>query len=74
MQVASAATSDPIFAAIVAHKCELDQRNQTIEVICAAEDRHKAEERETWHRYEEASILLTTKADNHVGRHSAAEL
>jgi hypothetical protein len=54
--------SDPIFAAIEAHKRKLDRRNQTIEAICAAEDRHKAEERDAWHRYAEASIaLLTTK-------------
>ena len=60
--------SDPIFAAIEAHRRELDRRNQTIEAICAAEDRHKAEERETWHRYEAASIaLLTTKPTTMAG-------
>jgi hypothetical protein len=62
-----AAVSDPkasdlIFAAIDTHRRELDRRNRTIEAICAAEDRHKAEERDAWHRYEKASIaLLTTK-------------
>ena len=56
----AAEASDPIFGAIEDHKRELDRRNQTIEAICAAEDRHKAEERETWHRYEEASIALLT--------------
>jgi hypothetical protein len=54
--------SDLIFAAIDAHRRELDRRNQTIEAIGAAEDRYKAEERDAWHRYEQASIaLLTTK-------------
>ena len=52
--------SDPIFSAIDSHKRELDRRNQTIETICAAEDRNKAEERDAWHRYEEASIVLLT--------------
>jgi hypothetical protein len=42
--------SDPIFAAIEAHKRALDQRNQTIEALCAAEERQKNEERETWER------------------------
>jgi ribosomal protein L36 len=60
--------TDPIFNAIKAHKRELDRRNQTIEVICAAEDRHKAEERDAWHRYEAASIaLLTTKPTTMAG-------
>ena len=60
--------SDPIFAAIEAHKRALDRRNQTIEAICAAEDRHKAEERDAWHRYEAASIaLLTTKPTTMAG-------
>jgi hypothetical protein len=60
--------SDPIFAAIEDHKRELDRRNQTIETICAAEERHRAEERETWHRYEEASIaLLTTRPTTMAG-------
>jgi hypothetical protein len=60
--------SDPIFTAIDAHERELDRRNQTIEAICAAEDRHKAEERDAWHRYEEASIaLLTTKPATMAG-------
>jgi hypothetical protein len=52
--------SDPIFAAIEVHQRELARRNQTIEAICAAEDRHKAEERDAWRRYEEASIALLT--------------
>jgi hypothetical protein len=60
--------SDPIFAAIEDHKRELERRNQTIEALCAAEDRHKAEEQETWHRYEGASIaLLTTKPTTMAG-------
>jgi hypothetical protein len=60
--VSSAEASDPIFTAIDAHRRELDKRNQTVEAICAAEDRHKAEERDAWHCYEKASIaLLTTK-------------
>jgi hypothetical protein len=59
---------DPIFAAIEAHKRELDRRNQTIEAICAAEDRHKLEERDSWHRYETASIaLLTTRPTTMAG-------
>jgi hypothetical protein len=53
---------DPIFATIEVHQRELAKRNQTIDAICAAEDRHKAEERDAWSRYEKASIaLLTTK-------------
>jgi hypothetical protein len=59
-EVCGLEASDPIFTAIAAHKHELDRRNQTIEAICAAEDRHKAEERDAWHRYEEASIALLT--------------
>ena len=60
--------SDPILAAIEAHRHALDQRNQTIEAICAAEDRYKSEERDAWHRYEEASIaLLTTKPTTMAG-------
>jgi hypothetical protein len=60
--------SDPIFAAIEAHKFELDRRNETIEAICAAEDRHKAQERDAWHRYEKASTaLLTTKPKTMAG-------
>ena len=60
--------SDPIFAAIEVHQRELTRRNQTIEAVCAAEDRHKAEERDAWHRYEEASIaLLTTKPTTMAG-------
>jgi hypothetical protein len=60
--------SDPIFAAIEVHQRELARRNQAIEAICAAEDRHKAEERVAWHRYEEASTaLLTTKPTTMAG-------
>ena len=60
--------SDPIFTAIDEHKRELNRRNQAIEAICAAEDRHKAEERDAWHRYEEASIaLLTAKPKTMAG-------
>ena len=60
--------SDPIFEAIEDHKRELERRNQTIEALCTAEDRHKAEEQETWHRYEQASIaLLTTKPTTMAG-------
>jgi hypothetical protein len=59
---------DPIYAATEAHKRELDRRNQTIEVLCAAEHRHKSEERDAWHRYEEASTaLLTTKPTTMAG-------
>ena len=59
---------DPILAAIEAHKHALDQRNRMFEAICAAEDRQKAEERDAWHRYEEASIaLLTTKPTTMAG-------
>ena len=51
-----------------AHQRELERRNQTIEAICAAEDRYKAEERDAWKRYEEASIaLLTTKPTSMAG-------
>ncbi len=60
--------SDPIFVAIEAHQRELDRRNQTIEAICAAEDRHKLEERDSWHRYEAASVArLTTKPTTMAG-------
>ena len=66
--VSAVDASDPILAAIEAHRCELDRRNQTIEAICAAEDRHKSEERDAWHRYEKASIaLLTTKPTTVAG-------
>jgi hypothetical protein len=51
---------DPIFAAIEAHKRALGRRNEIIEAICAAEERHKAEERESWHSYEDAAIVLLT--------------
>ncbi|PWT81201.1 MAG: hypothetical protein C5B58_10195 [Acidobacteria bacterium] len=62
MAVSDPKAADPIFAAIEAHKSELDRRNQTIETICATEERLKLEERDSWHRYEAASItLLTTK-------------
>jgi hypothetical protein len=67
-EISGLEASDPIFTSIDAHKRELDRRNQTIEAICAAEDRHKAEERDAWHRYEEASIaLLTTKPTTMAG-------
>ncbi len=60
--------SDPIFAAMEAHKRELDTRNRTIEAICAAEDRHKLEEGNSCDRYEAASIaLLTTKPSTIAG-------
>jgi hypothetical protein len=60
--------ADPILGAMEAHKRELDRRNQTIEAICAAEERHKAEERDAWQRYENASIaLLTTKPTTMAG-------
>ena len=60
--------SDPIFNAIKAHKRELDRRNQMVEAICAAEERHKSEERDSWRRYEAASIaLLTTKPTTMAG-------
>ena len=60
--------TDPIFDAMKAHKRELERRNQTIEAICAAEDRYKAEERDAWKRYEEVSIaLLTTKPTSMAG-------
>ncbi len=60
--------ADPIFDAIGAHKGELDRRNQMIEAICAAEDRHKLEERDAWQRLEKASIaLLTTKPTTITG-------
>ena len=59
---------DPIFSAIEAHKNALDRRNKTIEELCAAEERQKAEERQTWQRYEAAAItLLTTKPTTMVG-------
>jgi hypothetical protein len=59
---------DPIFAAIEVHQQELARRNRTIEAICAAEDRHKTEERDAWHRYEKASIaLLTIKPSTMAG-------
>ena len=68
MVVSGPEASDPIVNAIEAHKHELERRNQKIEAICAAEDRHKAEERDAWHRYEEASIaLLTTKPTTMAG-------
>ena len=59
---------DPIFAAIEAHKRALGRRNELIEAICAAEERHKVEEREAWHSYEDAAIaLLTTKPTTMAG-------
>jgi hypothetical protein len=42
------------------HQRELAKRNQTIEAICAAEERHKADERNARSRYEKASIALLT--------------
>ena len=66
--VSDAVAADPIFTAIDAHNRELDRRNQTIDALCAAEDRHKAEERDAWYRYEKASIaLLTTKPSTMAG-------
>jgi hypothetical protein len=66
--VSAPEAADPIFTAIDAHRRELGRRNQTIEAICAAEDRLKAEERDAWHRYEKASIaLLTTKPSTMAG-------
>jgi hypothetical protein len=60
--------SDPIFVAIEAHRRALGRRNEKIEEICAAEERHKIEERETWHSYEEAIVaLLTTKPTTTAG-------
>jgi hypothetical protein len=68
LEVCCPEASDPIFAAIDAHKRELDRRNHTIEAICAAEDRHKAEERDAGQCYEEASIaLLTVKPTTMAG-------
>ncbi len=52
--------SDPVFAVIEAHKRALGRRNELIEAICAAEERHKVEEREAWHSYEDAAIALLT--------------
>jgi hypothetical protein len=60
--------SDPIFVAIEAHRPALGRRNEIIESICAAEERHKVEEREAWHSYEGAAIaLLTTKPTTMAG-------
>ena len=60
--------SDPIFTAIEEHKRALGRRNEIIEAICAAEERHKVEEREAWHSYENAAIaLLTTKPTTMAG-------
>jgi hypothetical protein len=60
--------SDPIFVAIEAHRRALGRRNEKIEEICAAEERHKVEEREAWHSYEGAVIaLLTTKPTTIAG-------
>jgi hypothetical protein len=68
MVVSDPKASDPILIAIEAHKRALGRRNRIIEAICAAEDRHKAEERDAWHRYEVASIaLLTTKPTTMAG-------
>jgi hypothetical protein len=60
--------SDPIFAAIEAHRRALGRRNEIIEAICAAEERHKVEEHEAWHSYEDAAIaLLTTRPTTIAG-------
>ena len=47
--------SDPIFAVIDAHRRALGRRNEIIEAMCAAEERHKVEEREAWHSYKGAA-------------------
>jgi hypothetical protein len=61
-------TSDPIFIAIEAHRRALGRRNETIEEICAAEERHKIAQREIWCSYEKAVIaLLTTKPTTMAG-------
>jgi hypothetical protein len=65
--VSAPEASELIFAAIDTHRHELDRRNRTIEAICAAEDRHKAEERDAWHRYEKASIALLTTTPATMG-------
>lgn len=60
--------ADPIFAAIDVHRRALGRRNETVEEICDAEERLKAEEREAWQSYEEAVIaLLTTKPSTMAG-------
>jgi len=60
--------SDPIFAVIDAHRRALGRRNEIIEAMCAAEERHKVGEREAWHSYEGAAIrLLTTKPTTMAG-------
>jgi hypothetical protein len=60
--------SDPILAAIEAHKRALGRRNEIIEAMCAAEERLKIEEREAWHSYEHAAIaLLTTRPTSMAG-------
>src|SRR5262245_30461081 len=44
------------------------RRNEIIEEICAAEERHKVEECEAWHSYEKAVIaLLTTRPTTMAG-------
>jgi hypothetical protein len=64
----AAEVSDPIFVAIEAHRRALGRRNETIEEICAAEERHKVEEREAWYSYEKVVIaLLTTKPTTMAG-------
>ncbi len=66
--VSGGEAADPIFDAMEAHKRELERRNQIIEALSTAEDRHKALERDAWHRYEAASIaLLTTKPTSLAG-------
>src|SRR5262245_55647357 len=59
---------DPIFAAIEAHRRALGRRNELIEAMCAAEERHKGEERQAWRSYEEAAVsLLTTRPTTMAG-------
>jgi len=67
-ETSPSAASDPIFAAIEGHKRALGRRNEIIEAMCAAEERHKIEEREAWHSYEQAAIaLLTTSPTSMAG-------
>jgi hypothetical protein len=66
--ISTTEASDPIFAAIEVHRRALGRRNEIIEAICAAEERHKVEEREAWDSYEKAAIaLLTTKPTTMAG-------
>jgi hypothetical protein len=60
--------SDPIFAAIEAHRRALGRRNELIEAMCATEERHKVEERQAWRSYEDAAVaLLTTRPTTMAG-------